>query len=100
MSLEGEWRSRYSWHCRYVGTGMLSGAVAGNVFASPPTASVLAAIRALAQQADTRGCLVIVLNYTGDRINFGLACEQAKREGLAVQMVISGEDCALTRRVS
>ena len=58
MSLEGEWRSRYSWHCRYVGTGMLSGAVAGNVFASPPTASVLAAIRALAQQADTRGCLV------------------------------------------
>ena len=32
----------------YIGAGLLTGGVAGSVFASPPTASVLAAIRAVA----------------------------------------------------
>ena len=44
------------------------GAVLGGVFASPSTASVLAAIRAA---AGPYGVLLIVKNYTGDRINFG-----------------------------
>jgi dihydroxyacetone kinase len=30
------------------------------------------------------GVLVLVINYTGDRINFGLAVEKARREGLKV----------------
>ncbi|OAY82683.1 putative 3,4-dihydroxy-2-butanone kinase [Ananas comosus] len=34
-------------------------------------------------------------NYTGDRLNFGLAAEQAKSEGYDVEMVIVGDDCAL-----
>ncbi len=34
----------------FVGTGMLSGAVAGSVFSSPPPASILAAVRAVARQ--------------------------------------------------
>lgn len=34
-------------------------------------------------------------NYTGDRLNFGIAAERAKAEGLKVAMVIVGEDCAL-----
>ena len=42
------------------------------------------------------GALLIVTNYTGDRLNFGLAAEQAKTEGLKISMVIVGEDCALT----
>lgn len=42
------------------------------------------------------GALIIVINYTGDRINFGLALERAKAEGLSCDMVVVGEDCALT----
>lgn len=42
------------------------------------------------------GALVIVKNYTGDRINFGLAMERAKAEGIGCEMVVVGEDCALT----
>lgn len=42
------------------------------------------------------GSLIIVKNYTGDRLNFGLAAERAKAEGLKVNMVVVGEDCALT----
>ncbi|XP_022137366.1 putative 3,4-dihydroxy-2-butanone kinase isoform X2 [Momordica charantia] len=41
------------------------------------------------------GCLLIVKNYTGDRLNFGLAAEQAKSEGYKVETVIVGDDCAL-----
>ncbi|XP_066373162.1 putative 3,4-dihydroxy-2-butanone kinase [Miscanthus floridulus] len=36
-----------------------------------------------------------ILNYTGDRLNFGLAVEQAKSEGYKMEMVIVGDDCAL-----
>ena len=79
-------------HGGYVGRGMLTGAVAGSVFASPPTVTVLTAIRTV---TGAGGCLVIVKNYTGDRINFGLAVEQAKAQGLKVEMVVIGEDCAL-----
>ena len=44
------------------------------------------------------GCLVIVKNYTGDRLWFGLACEQAKAAGLNVELVVVGDDCALADR--
>ncbi|PSC68530.1 3,4-dihydroxy-2-butanone kinase [Micractinium conductrix] len=76
----------------YVGSGMLAAAVSGEVFASPSEEAVLAAIRAVTGHA---GCLVIVMNYTGDRLNFGAACERAKAEGLKVEMVVSADDCAL-----
>ena len=42
------------------------------------------------------GTLMIVKNYTGDRLNFGIAAERAKTEGMKVEMVVVGEDCALT----
>lgn len=41
------------------------------------------------------GTLMIIKNYTGDRLNFGIAAERAKGEGLNVAMVIVGEDTAL-----
>ncbi|XP_029310771.1 triokinase/FMN cyclase isoform X2 [Cottoperca gobio] len=72
---------------------MLSAAVAGGVFASPPPASILAAILCL-HNAGACGVLLIVKNYTGDRLNFGLAAEQARNHGVAVDMVIVAEDCA------
>ena len=71
---------------------MLTAAVAGAVFASPPPASILAALRAIRSPG---GTLMIVKNYTGDRLNFGIALERARSEGMQVEMVIVGEDCAL-----
>ncbi|WP_292331800.1 dihydroxyacetone kinase subunit DhaK, partial [Mesorhizobium sp.] len=62
------------------------------IFASPSVEAVLAAIRATTGPA---GCLLIVKNYTGDRLNFGLAAEKARAEGLAVEMVIVADDIAL-----
>ncbi|KAF2545172.1 hypothetical protein F2Q70_00023207 [Brassica cretica] len=79
-------------HAGYVGEGMLTAAICGDVFASPPVDSILAGIRAV---TGPQGCLLIVKNYTGDRLNFGLAAEQAKSEGYKVETVIVGEDCAL-----
>lgn len=79
----------------YIGAGMLTAGVAGNVFASPPTKSILEGIRAIATD-NPAGVLVLVINYTGDRINFGLAVEKAKHEGLKVEMFVNGEDCSLT----
>ncbi|KAE9600208.1 putative phosphotransferase with an alcohol group as acceptor, FAD-AMP lyase (cyclizing) [Lupinus albus] len=71
---------------------MLIAAICGDVFASPPVDSILAGIRAV---TGPMGCLLIVKNYTGDRLNFGLAVEQAKSEGYKVETVIVGDDCAL-----
>ena len=76
----------------FVGAGMLTAAVAGSVFASPPPADIIAAIEA---SASPSGTLLIVANYTGDRLNFGIATERAKVLGHNVKMVVVGEDCAL-----
>src|ERR1700742_802294 len=79
-------------HVSYVGAGMLSAAVAGEVFTSPDTDSVFAAIKAVAGKP---GVLLVVKNYTGDRLNFGLAAEMARAEGISVEMVIVDDDVAL-----
>ena len=77
----------------YIGRGALSAAVCGNVYASPSVEAVLAAIRAT---TGARGAVLVVMNYTGDRLNFGLAAERAKLEGYEVEMVIVSDDCALS----
>jgi len=79
-------------HAGFVGEGMLTAAVCGDVFASPTVDAVLAGILAVTGPA---GCLVIVKNYTGDRLNFGLAAERARQFGLNVEMVIVDDDVAL-----
>jgi dihydroxyacetone kinase len=79
-------------HAGFVGRGMLTAAVSGEIFASPSVEAVLAGIRAVTGPA---GCLLIVKNYTGDRLNFGLAAERARAEGMAVEMVIVADDIAL-----
>lgn len=79
-------------HAGFVGTGMLAAAVAGNVFTSPSVDGVLAGLRAV---ATPRGALLIVKNYTGDRLNFGLAAEIARAEGIPVEIVVVADDVAL-----
>ncbi len=79
-------------HAGFVGEGMLTAAVCGDVFASPSVDAVLAGILAVTGPA---GCLLIVKNYTGDRLNFGLAAERARAFGKKVNMVIVDDDIAL-----
>jgi dihydroxyacetone kinase len=79
-------------HAGYIGTGMLSAAVAGEVFTSPSSDSVFAAIQAVAGKP---GALLVVKNYTGDRLNFGLAAEMARTDGIAVETVLVNDDVAL-----
>jgi len=79
-------------HAGFVGPGMLTAAVCGDIFASPSVDAVLAGILAVTGPA---GCLLIVKNYTGDRLNFGLAAERARAFGLKVSMVVVDDDIAL-----
>ena len=79
-------------HAGFVGPGMLTAAVCGEVFASPSVDAVLAGILAVTGEA---GCLLIVKNYTGDRLNFGLAAERARALGRKVEMVVVDDDIAL-----
>ena len=82
-------------HAGYIGQGMLTAAVLGEVFASPSVDAVLEALRACGAGPRSLGVLLVVKNYTGDRLNFGIAAEAAKAEGIAVEMVVVGEDVAL-----
>ena len=79
-------------HAGYIGVGMLSAAVVGEVFTSPSSDSVYAAIKAVSGES---GAVLVVKNYTGDRLNFGLAAEMALAEGISVEMVIVDDDVAL-----
>jgi ATP-dependent dihydroxyacetone kinase len=79
-------------HAGFVGPGMLTAAVCGEVFASPSVDAVFAAIMAVTGKA---GCLVILKNYTGDRLNFGLAAEKARALGKKVEVLIVADDVAL-----
>ncbi|KAF4656647.1 hypothetical protein FOL47_008823 [Perkinsus chesapeaki] len=80
-------------HPGFVGRGMLTAAVCGSVFASPSVSAILSTI---VQVTGDAGCLLVVKNYTGDRLNFGLAREIAKSKyGLEVEMVIVSDDIAI-----
>ncbi|EHS0756676.1 dihydroxyacetone kinase subunit DhaK [Listeria monocytogenes] len=59
-------------HAGYVGRGMLSAAVCGDVFTSPTPDQIYEGIKAADQGA---GVLLIVKNYTGDVMNFEMAAE-------------------------
>ncbi|MCU1340420.1 MAG: dihydroxyacetone kinase [Bryobacterales bacterium] len=79
-------------HAGYVGTGMLHAAVVGDVFTSPSVDAVFAAIQAV---GGPKGVVLIIKNYTGDRLNFGLAAELARAAGIPVEIVIVADDVAL-----
>ena len=83
-------------HVGYVGEGMLTAAVAGDVFTSPSSDAVLAALTAVGGDA---GVLLIVKNYTGDRLNFGLAAEMATANGIPTEVVVVADDVALRHTV-
>ncbi|PFG46210.1 dihydroxyacetone kinase [Vibrio sp. ES.051] len=79
-------------HAGFVGKGMLTAAVCGDLFAAPSVDAVLNAILHVTGDA---GCLVIIKNYTGDRLNFGLAVEKAKEMGQKVDLIVVGDDISI-----
>ena len=84
-------------HAGYIGPGLLTAAVTGDVFTSPSVDSILSAIRASAGAA---GAVLVVKNYTGDRLNFGLAAELAALQGIPTEIVVVADDVALAGVVS
>lgn len=84
-------------HAAFVGDGMLSAAVCGQVFASPNSKQVSAALTRLSVG---KGTLVVVKNYTGDVLQFGLAKERFNAQNSGsdqVKLVVVGEDVAVGR---
>ena len=79
-------------HGGFVGRGMLDAACPGAVFTSPVPDQMLAATQAVNGGA---GVLHIVKNYTGDIMNFELAAELARAEGLEVSAVVIADDVAV-----
>jgi dihydroxyacetone kinase-like protein len=78
-------------HAGFLGEGMLDAVAPGRIFASPHNRQILEASRAA---AGPEGVLHIVKNYTGDRINFGIAAERLRAEGIAVERVLVDDDLA------
>ncbi|MBQ7578793.1 MAG: dihydroxyacetone kinase subunit DhaK [Synergistaceae bacterium] len=79
-------------HGGFVGRGMLDGAVAGAVFTSPTPDQVYEAIKAV---DGGKGVLLVIKNYTGDVMNFEMAADMARDEGIKVDQVITADDVAI-----
>jgi dihydroxyacetone kinase len=75
----------------YVGTGFADAAVAGDVFASPSTA----AVARICRLAETGGGILLGYgNYAGDVLNFGVAAERLRAEGIDVRVLPVTDDVA------
>ena len=79
-------------HGGFVGRGMLDAACPGEVFTSPTPDQMLEATKAVDGGA---GVLHIVKNYTGDILNFEMAADLAKGEGIEVTSVVTNDDVAV-----
>ena len=79
-------------HGGLVGKGMLDAACPGEVFTSPTPDQMLEATKAVDGGA---GVLHIVKNYTGDVLNFEMAADLAKGEGIEVEAVVTNDDVAV-----
>ena len=79
-------------HLGFVGDGLLDVAVCGNVFASPSVKQIVSGINA---KPSKKGTIIVVKNYTGDILHFGLASERAKAAGLNVELLIVQDDVSV-----
>lgn len=79
-------------HAGFVGQGMLSAAVAGQVFTSPTPDQIYAAIKAVDQG---QGVFLVVKNYSGDVMNFDMAKDMAEMDDIEVQSIVVDDDIAV-----
>jgi dihydroxyacetone kinase-like protein len=75
-----------------VGKGMLDAACPGDVFAAPPMDYVYETTKKL---ASPKGVLLLVNNYTGDRMAFDMGKEMAESEGVKVEILMINDDVAV-----
>ncbi|NOJ59953.1 dihydroxyacetone kinase subunit DhaK [Arthrobacter sp. 260] len=80
-------------HVMAVGPGMLDAACPGDVFAAPPFDYVYETTKLL---ASPKGVLLLVNNYTGDKMVFDMAQEMAAAEGLNVKTLFIDDDVSVT----
>lgn len=73
----------------FIGRGMLDAVAVGEIFTSPPPISVFEAARAV---NGGKGVVFLLGNYSGDVMNFGLAAEMCREEGIPVVQVIATDD--------
>lgn len=83
-------------HAGFIGKGCLSAAVCGDIFASPSSKQILNAVKVISKSSS--GILLIVKNYTGDVLHFGLAAERARAHGINCSVVVVGDDVAVGRK--
>lgn len=79
-------------HAGFVGEGMLSAAVCGEVFTSPTPDQLLAAIK---EVDEGQGVFMVIKNYSGDVMNFQIAQELAEAEEIKVDYAIVDDDIAV-----
>ena len=79
-------------HVMTVGRGMLDGACPGDVFAAPPMDYVYETTKRLASD---KGVLLLVNNYTGDRMAFDMAQEMSEADGLTVKTLFIDDDVSV-----
>lgn len=79
-------------HAGFVGNGMLSAAVLGDVFTSPTPDQIEIAINEANQG---QGVLLIVKNYTGDILNFEMAKDLAEMNDIPIEVVVVDDDIAV-----
>ncbi|GAA5893508.1 hypothetical protein JCM6882_007840 [Rhodosporidiobolus microsporus] len=83
-------------HSGFVGDGLLSAAICGNVFASPNVGQIREAVE---QVSNEKGTLAVVMRYTGDALLFGLAKEQQAviNPNKPFRLTVVGDDVAVRR---
>lgn len=79
-------------HVMVVGKGMLDAACPGDVFAAPPMDYVYETTKLL---ASPKGVLLLVNNYTGDRMAFDMGSEMAEADGIKVAILKIDDDVAV-----
>jgi len=79
-------------HVMVVGPGMLDAACPGDVFAAPPNDYVYQTAKLVASE---KGVLLLVNNYTGDRMAFEMAAELAEADGIKVKTLFINDDVAV-----
>lgn len=75
----------------YTGKGFIDATVVGSIFSSPTPEPVCEAMKAIDGGS---GVICILGNYSGDKMNFGLAAEMARGEGIKVDMSQVTDDVA------
>ncbi|RFU82033.1 dihydroxyacetone kinase [Trichoderma arundinaceum] len=81
----------------YVGKNMLTASVQGDIFASPSTKQIVAAVDAVPSD---KGTILVITNYTGDCLHFGLANEKVNAKGHNCRTIICGDDVSVGKNGS